>query len=438
MAIPVIAIVGRPNVGKSTLFNRLIGERKAITSPIPGTTRDRIYHEVEIGERDVILVDTGGMEFDKKKNIEADVQAQAKVAVEEANIIFLVVDATQPLTASDIDCANYIRKSKRHILLIANKIDNQKSKDFMSQLYELGFGDAVGISSIHNIGISDLEEAIAKLIKKLKLPKTPARKKNVINISIVGKPNVGKSSLVNALVGKERLIVSNQPGTTIDSTDTPFRYIDQDFVLVDTAGIRRRGKVGKGIEKYGVLRALQAISRSDITCLVLDYESGIANQDLHVSAYLLEAGRGLIVIVNKADLMTNPAKDQEKFLAFLQHRMNYMPWAPVIFVSALKKKHVFKLFELAKNICEERKKKIPDDEFQVFVKTTVWTHAPARSTKRIIISKGAQTATNPPTFTFKTNEPDLIHFSYRRFLENEIRRKYGFFGTAIRLRFERD
>ena len=455
MALPIIAIVGRPNVGKSTLFNRLIGKRYAITSPVPGTTRDRIYHEAEIGTYNVILVDTGGMEFDKKQDIEADVQLQAKLGVEEADIIYFVVDTTQPLTASDLDAAQFLRRSKKQIILIAHKADNEHSKTTTEELYALGFGEAVSVSSIHNMGLEELDLATEKVLKKLKWKKEkPHKKDGIVRIAIVGRPNVGKSSFVNALLGENRLIVSDKPGTTIDATDTPFKckvatasgsanclasprlgLAEDNFILIDTAGLRRRGKVGQGIEKYGVLRALQAVSRADVACLMLDATDKIANQDLHVSEYILEAGKGLIVIVNKTDLMEDKQKDQEKLLGIMQYRMGYMPWAPVVFVSAKDRKNIFKVLESAKNIAAERNKKISDEEFAVFVKTIVVTHPPSHGSHKIVFYKGKQTGFCPPTFTFEVNKPDFVHFSYRRFLENEIRRKFGFYGTAIRLQF---
>lgn len=433
--LPTIAIIGRPNVGKSTLFNRLIGKRYAITSKVPGTTRDRIYHEADIGTYRAILVDTGGMEFEQKRDIEADVQTQAKIAAEEADIIYFVADATEALTKSDFDCVQYLRKSKKPLVLIAHKADRKKIDEILPELYELGLGDAVAVSSIHNLGLSELEDATEKILKKMRWKKSRPEKRAAIQIAIVGRPNVGKSSLANALLGEPRLIVSEKPGTTIDATDTPVKTPQGDFVLIDTAGLRRRGKVKKGLEQYGTFRALRAIARSDITCLVLDYEKGIANQDLHVSEYILDAGKGLIMVVNKCDLMEDPNENRKEFLDRLAYRMSFIPWAPVLFVSAFNKKNIYRIFELGAEIVKERKKKIPDAEFQVFTKTVVLSHPPQRSGRNIVIAKGKQTDISPPTFTFSTNYPDLIHFSYRRYLENEIRRKYGFYGTAVKLEF---
>ena len=423
-------------MGKSTLFNRLVGERYAITSPIAGTTRDRVYHEAELGSYKVIIVDTGGLDFDAKASIEGDVQMQARVAVSEAHLILFVVDATEGLTTTDYDAVQLLRKSKKPILLIANKTDNTKSEQYIPELFELGLGEPVSISSIHNVGILELEAAIEKIFKKIKWQKDPARSKKDVRtqIAIVGKPNVGKSSLVNALINKNRLIVSDIPGTTVDTTDTPYHYMDHDYVLIDTAGLRRRGKAHEQlIERFSVIRSLQAISRADVVCLVLNFEEPIANQDLHVSEYILEAGKGLVIVINKCDLMEDTIEDREKFLRTLHYRMSYMPWAPVIFVSAKTKKNIYQIFESSKGIDEERRKQIPDKEFSTFLKATVQGHPPTRMGHKLTISHGSQTNVCPPTFTVYSNKPDLIHFSYRRFLENEIRRKFGFYGTVIKI-----
>lgn len=435
MPLPTIAIIGRPNVGKSTLFNRLIGKRYAITSRVPGTTRDRIYHEADIGKYRAIIVDTGGMEFEKKHDIEADVQAQAKIAVSEADLIYFVVDATEPITKSDLDAAQYLRKAKKPVILISHKADNKKSEMHADEIYELGFGEGIHVSSIHNFGIPELEAATEKLLKKGVWKKERIQKNRATAIAIVGKPNVGKSSLVNALLGSPRLIVSEKPGTTIDATDTSLRLNDREFILIDTAGLRRRGSVRKGLEKLGTFRALRAITRCDVACLVIDWNDGLSNQDLHVSEYVLDAGKGLIVVVNKCDLMEDPQKNQGDFLRLLHYRMSYAPWAPVLFVSVLKRKNIFRILESSVSIAEERKKKISDAIFHTFTKAAVLGHPPSQRGRRVDIFRGEQTAVCPPTFTFRTNQPDLIHFSYRRYLENEIRRKFGFFGTAIKLEF---
>ena len=436
--LPIIAIVGRPNVGKSTLFNRLIGKRLAVTSPIAGTTRDRIYQQTEIAGRTAILVDTGGLAFEKKQNIEADVQTQARIAVQEAHLILFVIDASKNLTAPDFDASKFLRSSQKPVIVIAHKADNKSAQENMREIFSMGFGEAVPSSSIHNIGIIDLEDEIGRAFKKMKFPKQkPAAPDKTVKVAIVGKPNVGKSSIVNAILGKQRTIVSEMPGTTIDATDTKFIYQKTDYVLVDTAGLRRRGKRGF-IEKFGVLRALQAISQADVACIVLDAGTGLANQDLHVSQYALDSGRGIIIAVNKADLMEEAEKEQKKMLAVMQYRMGFIPWAPVIFTSAVTKKNIFKILELSKQIAQERLKKIPARELSVWLQATIYSHPPTRNGKTLRIASVKQNPKYPTEFVFTASRPDLIHFSYIRYLENELRRKFGFFGTALKIKMVKD
>lgn len=437
MSLPIIAIVGRPNVGKSTLFNRLIGVRYAVTSEVAGTTRDRIYHDASFGTYNAMVVDTGGLVFDKDlKNIEADVQMQARVAIDEADLIYFVVDGTEAATTSDFDAAQLLRKTAKPVIFIIHKVDSHKISQNESELLELGFGEGVKVSSIHAIGLTELYDKTEKIFKKLKVKKEPLPSKKMIRLSIVGKPNVGKSSYVNSLLQEQRLIVSNIPGTTIDATDTPFTFSNQKFNLIDTAGLRRRGR-RLGLERFGSMRSIRAIERSDITVLMLDWSSGLAKQDMHVSEYVLEAGKGLIIVVNKADLMTNQEEDQEKFLRLLSRRMDYMPWAPVIFASSVNRKNIFKILETAIKVHEERFKKVPASEFSMYTKAAIDSHPPTGEARKTRVGKGEQVDVNPPTFRFLCYEPELIHFSYKRYLENEIRRRYGFFGTVIKIEFAR-
>lgn len=436
MSLPIIAIVGRPNVGKSTLFNRLIGLRYAVTSPIAGTTRDRIYHDAEFGTYRAMLVDTGGLVFDNNlKNIEADVQTQARIALDEADVIYFVIDGTESLTASDYDAANLLRKTAKPVIFIGHKADSKKLASQRIDLLELGFGEPIEVSSIHAIGVHDLIEHTEAIFKKLKLPKEKAPSKSNIRLSIVGKPNVGKSSFVNTILKEDRLIVSDIPGTTIDATDTPFTFKDKKFTLIDTAGLRRRSR-RLGLERLGSLRTLRAIARSDITILMLDWSSGLAKQDMHVSEYILQEGKGLLIVVNKTDRMENVEEEQKQFMAILARRMDYMPWAPVIFTSTINKKNLLKTLDTAIHIHEERFKKVSTREFSVFSKTIIEAHPPMRNARKIKLMNGEQIDVNPPTFRFYCSQPDLVHFSYKRYLENEIRRRYGFFGTVIHLEFK--
>ncbi len=435
--IPIVAIIGRPNVGKSSLFNRLIQKRVAITSDIAGTTRDRIYFHTEINELPVILVDTGGMEYGKKENIEADVQSQARLAMNEADFILFVLDASENLTANDYEAAQVLRKTHKPIMLIANKYDHPRVAEKMEDFSKLGFGEPLYISTIHKVGVDDLIVQLEKKLKKEGWKKGKSKKVtkgDVTNICFLGRPNVGKSSLVNALLGEDKLIVSPVAGTTRDAIDIEVQWQNKKFNLIDTAGIRRRGKIEKGLEKISMLRSLEAVERTDIACLILNFEEGIAKQDQHISAYITEAGKGLILIVNKSDLMKNRHEDESRFLWKLKNKFDFLPWAPVIFVSALNKINIEKILEISEQIQTERSRKINDDELDGFMKETIFKHLPPKvgPTKAKIYSL-VQTDTQPPTFVFKVNDAKALHFSYRRYLENEMRKKYNFTGTSIKM-----
>lgn len=434
---PLIAIVGRPNVGKSTLFNRLIGERLAVISKEAGTTRDRVYRHIQIDDYSAILVDTGGISYGKKENIENDVEAQAHAAIEEADIIYFVVDASQPVNLDDHTAAKSLRKSNKPVILVANKYDNKEAYDRLVELYELGFGEPVEVSAIHKTGIEELFSRTEDLFKKLKFKpeKHEEDKEQGIRLSFLGKPNVGKSSLVNALLGKEKVIVSDEPGTTRDSTDTHITFKDQKFTLIDTAGLKRRGRIQKGIEKFSSLRCFNALDRSDIALLILDFSEKISKQDMHIAEYILDAKKGLILVVNKVDLAES-GKDKERFLNSVRNKFSFLPWAPLIFVSASKRKNIEKILEIANQIIVERSKRIPTNELNTFIKKITLKHVPT-GTKRIQakIFYVTQTRTNPPEFVFFVNDAGALHFSYRRYLENEIRKAFGFGGTALRLVF---
>ena len=437
---PIIAIVGRPNVGKSSLFNRLIHKRLAITSDIAGTTRDRIYYHTSFDEFPIIIVDTGGMEYGKKKNIEADIQSQVEIAIEEADLIYFVVNAKEDLTSNDLEAARKLRKSLDKIIFIANKIDTKIAKEQLNELLKLGFGDPIAISAYHNIGIEDLSDATIKKIKKLgfKKPRTAQKPEKVTNVSFLGRPNVGKSSLVNAILGKSKVIVSAIPGTTRDAIDTGIKIEDQKYNLIDTAGLRRRGKIKRGLEKLSSFKALSAIERSDIVCLVMDYSMGVHKQDQHIASYILEAGKGLILVVNKTDLMDEKESEQKKMIRILRSRFEFLPWAPVIFVSALKRKNVMNIFELVKQIQLERFKEIPSNTLTEWMKEVTYKHMPPSTGRnRIKFYSIEQVKVNPPTFVIKVDNTRSIHFSYRRYLENELRKKFQFTGTAIKTFFRK-
>ena len=435
-SIPVVAIIGRPNVGKSSLFNRLIHKRLAVTHEIAGTTRDRIYYHIKLDGIPAVLVDTGGLDYGKKENIEADVQSQAHLAIEEADLILFVVDLSEELTANDFEAAMLLRKSGKDILLIGNKCDHPRIAENAGQFLKLGFGEPVEISTIHKIGLDELQEIIAKKLRVLGWKKKADEPKEGSEISLcfLGRPNAGKSSIVNALLGKEKLIVSPIPGTTRDAVDTGIEWHGQAFNLIDTAGLRRRGKIESGLEKLSTLRSLEAVERSDVICLIIDYEKGVRKQDLHISSYAVEGKKGLMLAVNKSDLMKNPEKDRKHFIQVLRYRFDFLPWVPVIFISALKKQNIEKILELAGNINVERMKRIDNDELDGFMKEITYKHIPPKVTlTEPKIYSLEQTGVNPPTFVFWVNDEKALHFSYRRYLENEIRKKYNFTGTAIRL-----
>lgn len=435
--LPVVAIVGRPNTGKSTLFNRLIGKRYSIESNIPGTTRDRIYQRLTLRDYTIMLVDTGGLSFEAKSEIEGNVHMQTTIAIAEADIVLFVTDVRQELTADDFEAANMLRKAKKSTLLIANKCDHVKIEEKSFNLYELGFGEPLSISAIQGIGVDHVEANIAKELarQKCKRGKTTEPSKS-IRIAFVGRPNVGKSSLVNAILNENRTIVSDTPGTTRDATDIEVEYNGRTFTLIDTAGVRRTGKVEKGLEYFSVLRSLQSVEECDTALLILDYESGVARQDLRVAHYILESFKGLILAVNKCDLMEQQDDEENQLISSLKKKFVFIPWTPVIFASALTKQNIFKIFDLAMEIDAERKKQINPKDFQIFVKKLLYEHVPmGPSRKKLKIYSAMQKGVNPPHFIFSVNDKDSIHFSFRRYVERRIREEYGFTGTGIKLDF---
>jgi len=439
--LPIVSIVGRPNVGKSSLFNRLIHKRHAITSDIAGTTRDRIYFHTKLNNLTVILVDTGGLEYGKKENIEADVQAQVETGITESDLILFMVDAKDGLTIEDQNAANKLRKAKKKVIFVANKIDNKDSVHNIPETIKLGFGEPIEISAYHDIGVADLIENIELYLKNdgwKPVSNKTTKQNDSINICFLGKPNVGKSSLVNALLGKEKVIVSNIPGTTRDAIDIDVTWNENKFTLIDTAGLRRRGKIERGLEKLSTFKSLDAIERSDIVCLILDYKEGIRKQDQHISAYAQEAGKGIILVVNKIDLMEDRQYDEARMINISRKRFDFLPWAPILFISALNRKNIEKIFELAKTIHSERFKKIDDEELNLFMKEITHKHLPpGHGHKFPKFYSMEQDAVSPPCFAYYVNDPSLIHFSYKRYLENELRKKYGFNGTSIRLYFKK-
>ncbi len=436
--LPTIAIVGRPNVGKSTLFNRLIGKRHAVIAEEAGTTRDRISYKFNCNDYNTLLVDTGGLEHEDKENIEADIQSQAKVAINDADLILFVVDISNELTVDDFSAADILRKSEKPVLLVANKSDNPSMEANIYNFYELGFGEPVKISAIHKIGIEELTNKSSKILEGLGFNiKEEKIDESKINLGIIGKPNAGKSSLVNALTGSEKVIVSEIPGTTRDTTDTEITYNEDTFNLLDTAGLKRPGRTKRGIEKFSALRSLKAIERSDVVVLLIDGDQGVTSQDCHIAEFVLNEQKGLIIAVNKIDLFEKSEDEKTKILRRLQRKFVFVPWAPIIFISAKNKKNTYEILKLAKRINKERAKRIATAEFNSFMQKITQKHLPASTKiKKPKFMYASQVDINPPKFLMFFKNPANLHFSYPRYLENQIRKEYGFNGTAIDIKLQ--
>ncbi|MFH1012425.1 MAG: ribosome biogenesis GTPase Der [Candidatus Peregrinibacteria bacterium] len=457
MKTPIVTIVGRPNTGKSTLFNRLAGKRIAITSEEAGTTRDRLFYKVETGEMDFFIVDTGGLEFGKSANtIENDMKLQAEVAIEEADLILFLVEGKGDLKTQDLQVARLLRKStQKPILLIASKCEQTPAEEGLAHLYKLGLGDPIPTDALNKIGTDDLIQKIIKVLKeKSFLTKSSSAYKNAeeqektcLQIAMVGKPNVGKSSLINALLKKEKLIVSPTPGTTRDTTDNLIKYQGKTYNLIDTAGLRRQSKREQGIEHYSALRSMAAIDRSDIVLLVLDSNEKLSQQDQQIGSYILIAGKGLIILANKWDIKnseTEASSEQSpeegerraRFIYRLQQKFSFTPWAPLIFTSATTKKNLNRIFEQIETVKKESEKRIQTRELNNFVQKITWSHKPA-GTKHIPpkLFYMTQTGINPPHFVAFVNKKKYFHFSYLRYLENRLREKFGFTGTPLKIEY---
>jgi GTP-binding protein len=438
--LPVVAIVGRPNVGKSSLFNRIVGRRKAIESAVSGTTRDRVSYRASLHDYEVLLVDTGGLELDSMGDIESDVQSQAQAAIQGADVIVFVLDVRHDPTAADFHAAELLRKSGKPTVLVANKCDHvSRLEERTYNFYELGFGEPVAISAIHGTGVDTLKSSVEEELKKLKFNPNPEEVERAkgLRLAFLGRPNVGKSSFVNAIFGKEKVIVSEIPGTTRDAVEVPFEYNDHPYVLVDTAGIRRRGKVEKGIEKYSVMRSFQSIDDADVVVLVIDANDGVRAQDLHVTEFVLRENKGLIVVMNKMDLFEDQEQARSRLTNLLRKRMAFVPWAPVVFTSALERRNLFPVLEIAHEIGVQRSRELSPQELEFWMEDAVEKHSMAggKSKRRTKVRGVKQVGKNPPTFVFRTQFSERMHFSYPRYLENSMREKFGFEGTALKLIF---
>lgn len=425
-----VAIVGRPNVGKSTIFNRLIGERVSIVEDTPGVTRDRIYAEVEWLTTRFNMIDTGGIEISDEPLL-TKIRHQAEIAIDEADVIIFLVNGKDGITAADEEVAKILYKSKKPTVLAVNKIDNFEMRDQIYEFYALGFGEPFPISGTHGLGLGDLLDEVITHFPKLE---DVEEDDEVIYFSVIGRPNVGKSSLVNAIVNEERVIVSNIEGTTRDAVDTFIHKDNQDFVIIDTAGIRKRGKVYESTEKYSVLRALRAIDRSDVVLVVLDAETGIREQDKTIAGYAHDAGRAIVIVVNKWDTIDRTETSMQEFEDKIRNQFQFLDYAPIIFLSAKTKKRLQRLIPIIKLVSESHTKRIPTNVLNdVIMDALAMNPTPTVKGKRLKILYTTQVAVKPPTFVVFVNEPELMHFSFKRFLENRIRESFGFTGTPIHI-----
>ena len=439
MTNPLVAIVGRPNVGKSTLFNRLTGSREAIVTDVPGTTRDRLLAEVSWDDYRFTLVDTGGLEPRPQDPLLEKVKAQVEAAVSEADLIIFLMDVSDGLTPMDEEIADWLRRTKKPLVVALNKADNERRELSAAEFYQLGLEEPLLISAYHNLGIYDLMDRIVSLLPP---SDTEAEEtaEGVMKLAIVGRTNVGKSMLMNAILGQERAIVSELPGTTRDALDTDFSYDGQPLVMIDTAGIRRPGRVEKGIEYFSVLRAVRAVQRCDIALLVMDASELATAQDAHISGSSWDGYKGLIVVVNKWDLVSKEGDGTEQELAIqtVRQRLHFMPYVPISFTSALLRDGIQDLMALAIDIYQERQKHIPPGRLRYALLDALADHMPpSRVGRRPKITGVRQVGVNPPTFVFAVNNPELVHFSYERYLENRLRSTFGFTHTHLRLVFRK-
>ena len=433
MSKPIVAVVGRPNVGKSTFFNRIVGRRVSIVEDTPGVTRDRIYAEAEWNGVHFALIDTGGIEPDSEDVILSQMREQAQLAMDMADVILFIVDGKDGLTHADNEVASMLRRTGKKVVLLVNKIDNlgKLPVDFYD-FYELGIGEPIPISAANMLNFGDvLDEIVASFPDD-----ADTDEDDDIKIAVIGKPNVGKSSLINALLNENRVIVSNIAGTTRDSIDTPFEWGGDKYTLIDTAGIRRKSKVSEDIERYSVIRAVAAIERCDIALLVIDAAEGITEQDKKIAGVAHEAGKGIIVVVNKWDLITKETNTMRDYKRAIESELQFMSYAPSVFISVQERQRIFEVMKLAKYVAEKRALRVPTGQLNSLITdATMMKQPPSDKGKRLKIYYATQVGVKPPLFSFQINSRELMHFSYARYLENRIREGFGFEGTSIKFVF---
>lgn len=429
MSKPIVAVVGRPNVGKSTFFNRIAGRRISIVEDTPGVTRDRVYADVEWLSYDFVMIDTGGIEPSSTDIILSQMRDQAQVAIDTADVIVFMVDGRESYTSADEEIAMMLRRSKKPIVLAVNKIDGSETPDTLYDFYNLGLGDPVPISSVNALGLGDLLDVIVAHFKDLVIQEED---EEVIKVALIGKPNVGKSSLVNSFLGEKRVIVSEIAGTTRDAIDTPFERNGQKYVLIDTAGLRRKSRVNENIERYSVLRALTAIERSDICLIVVDATEGVTEQDKKVAGYAHEAGRGVIIVVNKWDLVDKDNATYKSAEDKVRNELAFMTYAPIVFVSALTKQRLNTLLEKIVHVSNQCTLRVSTGLLNDIVNEAILLNQPPSDKgKRLKVYYMTQSSVKPPTFITFVNDKELAHFSYMRYLENQIRKNFVFEGTPL-------
>lgn len=427
--IPTVALVGRPNVGKSTLFNKIVGKKVAIIEDLPGVTRDRIYQEATYNNKRFYLVDTGGIDASKMK-FNDEIKMQAEIAIKEADVVVFIVDGKEGLTSNDLMVRDLLRKSNKKVIVAINKVDNKASEEHIYDFYELGFDTYIPISSIHNTGYIDLLEEITKDFHE-----TEEKEDDRLKFCIIGRPNVGKSSLTNALLNEERVVVSDIAGTTRDSIDSVLKYHDEEYILIDTAGMRKKGKVFEAVEKYSLFRALKAIDRSDICLVVINAEEGIKEHDKHIAGYAIESGKGLIFVVNKWDTVKD--KTIPEFEKEMRAEFQFATYAPIVYLSALTKKRIHTLMPEVIKVGENIKREIPTSILNNVIADAYQLNIPpSYKGKRLKIYFSSQTGIKPPKFTLRVNSKGLVHFSYERYLENKLRENFELEGTPIILQFK--
>lgn len=432
MSRPIVAVVGRPNVGKSTFFNKIVGRRVSIVEDTPGVTRDRIYAEAEWNGIGFDLIDTGGIEPDSKDIILSQMREQAQMAMDMADVILFIVDGKDGITTADEEVATMLRRTGKKIILLVNKIDNpRKIPDNFYDFYTLGLGEPIPISSVNMLNLGDVLDDIVKSFPDNKYEET-----DDIKVSVIGKPNVGKSSLINALVDDNRVIVSPIAGTTRDAIDTPFEWEGDKYLLIDTAGIRRKSRVNEDIERYSVIRTIAAIERCDVCLLLIDAEEGLTEQDKKIAGEAHEAGKGIVVVVNKWDLIHKETNTMRDYRRKIEAELLFMSYAPVVFISALKRERLSEVMAMAKFVAEKRALRVPTGQLNSLIADAVlMNQPPADKGRRLKVYYASQIGVKPPLFAFSINDRELMHFSYARYLENKIRAAFGFEGTSIKFLF---